>query len=182
MVKQEFRSGYSGAVVVLVSVGVGRAPLVVKMAHPHDLQREYEAYEEYVRQVSPQNIAHLQGEPMNAPDGQLGLLQYTFAGGESHLPTSSLQEYFEASGAEATSAVLNRIFRVYGRHWWANNRAQTYVLDEHYDRLLPVHLQASRIDERRSRITSSNRARAALAVEDRYRPDGTTARVPGNQA
>jgi len=147
LVKQEFRSGYSGAVVVLVSVGVGRAPMVVKMAHPHDLQREYEAYEEYVRQVSPQNIAHLQGEPMNAPDGQLGLLQYTFAGGESHLPTTSLQEYFEASGAEATSAVLNRIFRVYGRHWWANNRAQTYVLDEHYDRLLPVHLQASRIDE-----------------------------------
>ncbi len=147
LVKQEFRSGYSGAVVVLVSVGVGRAPLVVKMAHPHDLQREYEAYEEYVRQVSPQNIAHLQGEPMIAPDGQLGLLQYTFAGGESHLPTTSLQEYFETSGAEETSAVLNRIFRVYGRHWWANNRAQTYVLDEHYDRLLPVHLQASRIDD-----------------------------------
>ena len=116
------------------------------MAHPHDLQREYEAYEEYGARCR-RRTSHLQGEPMNAPDGQLGLLQYTFAGGESHLPTTSLQEYFEASGAEATSAVLNRIFRVYGRHWWANNRAQTYVLDEHYDRLLPVHLQASRIDE-----------------------------------
>ena len=54
------------AVVLLVSVGAGRAPLVVKLAHPHDLQREYNAYEEYVRQVSPQNIAHLQGEPGGA--------------------------------------------------------------------------------------------------------------------
>ncbi len=146
LVKQEFRSGYSGAVVLLVSVGAGRAPLVVKLAHPHDLQREYNAYEEYVRQVSPQNIAHLQGEPLAGPDGQLGLLQYTFAGGESHLPTTSLQTYYETYGAEATCAVLNRIFRVYGRHWWANNRAQSYVQDEHYDRLLPVHLQAEPVD------------------------------------
>jgi len=146
LVKQEFRSGYSGAVVVLVSVGAGRAPLVVKLAHPHDLQREYDAYEEYVRQVSPQNIAHLQGEPLAGPDGQLGLLQYTFAGGESHLPTTSLQTYYETYGADATCAVLNRIFRVYGRHWWANNRAQSYVQDEYYDRLLPVHFQAEPVD------------------------------------
>ena len=118
------------------------APLVVKLAHPHDLQSEYEAYEEYVRQVSPQNIAHLQGEPLVSEDGQLGLLQYTFAGGESHLPTTSLQTYYESAGAAKTSEVLNRIFRVFGRHWWADNRAQTYVLDEYYDRLLPVHLQA----------------------------------------
>ena len=123
LVKQEFRSGYSGAVVMLVSVGAGRAPLVVKLAHPHDLQREYEAYEEYVRQVSPQNIAHLQGEPLVSEDGQLGLLQYTFAGGESHLPTTSLQTYYESAGAAKTSEVLNRIFRVFGRHWWADNRA-----------------------------------------------------------
>jgi len=147
LVKQEFRSGYSGALVVLVSVGAGRAPLVVKLAHPHDLEREFAAYEEHVRKVSPQNIAHLQGKPLVAADGHLGLLQYTFAGGESHLPTSSLHDYYETHGAEATSAVLNRIFRVYGRHWWANNRAQSYVLEEHYDRLLPVHFQAEPLDD-----------------------------------
>lgn len=146
LVKQEFRSGYSGAIVVLVSVGAGRAPLVIKLAHPHELQREYEAYEEYVRQVSPQNIAHLQGKPLISEDGQLGLLQYTFAGGESHLPTTSLQAYYESAGAAKTSEVLNRIFRVFGRHWWADNRAQSYVLDEYYDRLLPVHLQAEPSD------------------------------------
>jgi uncharacterized protein YgiM (DUF1202 family) len=145
LVKEEFRSGYSGAVVILVTVGAGRAPLVVKFAHPHDLQQEYDAYVEFVRQVSPQNIAHLQGEPIVSPDGQLGILQYTFAGGESHLPTNSLQAYYETAGAEDTAAVLNRIFRVYGRHWWANNHAESYVLDEHYDRLLPVHFQAKPI-------------------------------------
>ena len=142
LVKQEFRSGYSGAVVILVSVGAGRAPLVVKLAHPHDLKREYDAYEEYVRQVSPQNIAHLQGEPIVSDDGTLGLLQYTFAGGESHLPTTSFQTYYETAGAAKASDVLNRLFRVFGRHWWADNRAHSIVLDEYYDRLLPVHLQA----------------------------------------
>ena len=65
LVKEEFRSGYSGAVVILVSLGAGRAPLVIKFAHPHDLQQEYDAYVEFVRQVSPQNIAHLQGEPVS---------------------------------------------------------------------------------------------------------------------
>ena len=142
LVTQEFRTGYSGAIVVLVSVGAGRAPLVVKLAHPLDLWREYRAYNEFVRQVSPQNIAHLQGEPIVSEDGQLGILQYTFAGGESHQPTTSLQTYYLSAGADQTSEVLNRIFRVFGRHWWADNRTQSYVLDEYYDQLLPVHLQA----------------------------------------
>ncbi len=146
-VKREFRSGYSGAVVMLVSTGAGEAPVVVKFAHPIDLQQEYHAYQRYVVRASPQNIAHLRGEPLVTSDGQLGLLQYTFAGGESHQPTTSLLDYYTASGGEATAAVLNRIFRIYGRHWWGNNRPEVYTLGEQYDRLLPVHLQVA--DSRR---------------------------------
>ena len=54
---------------------------------------------------------------------------------------------------------LNRIFRVYGRHWWANNRAQSYVQDEHYDRLLPVHLQsrAGRSSENADHVPNGRR-------------------------
>jgi len=73
-VKQEFRSGYSGALVLLVSLGADRAPVVVKLAHPLDLEREYQAYQQFVRQISPQNISHLQGPPLLSADKQLGLI------------------------------------------------------------------------------------------------------------
>ena len=63
-VEREFRSGYSGALVLLVSVDAGRAPMVVKLAHPLDLQREYDAYHEFVRERSPQNTARLRGAPL----------------------------------------------------------------------------------------------------------------------
>jgi len=145
-VKREFRSGYSGALVLLVSLGADRAPVVIKLAHPLDLQREYAAYQQFVRQISPQNIAHLQGEPLISADGQLGHIQYSFAGGESHLAATSLRDYYESKGGDASAAVINRIFRSFGRYWWANNRPRLYTLGEQYDRLLPTHLQVSRLE------------------------------------
>src|SRR5215203_5621237 len=145
-VKREFRSGYSGAVVLLVSLGADQAPIVVKLAQPLDLEREYAAYQQFVRQISPQNIAHLQGEPLISADGQLGLIQYSFAGGESHLAATSLRDYYESKGGDASAAVINRIFRSFGRYWWANNRPRLYTLGEQYDRLLPTHLQVSRLE------------------------------------
>lgn len=108
---------------------------------PVDLQREYEAYRQFVEKASPQNTARLQGEPLLADDGHLALLCYTFAGGDPRLPTRSLQAYYERQGGQATAAVLDRVFRVYGRQWWALNRPQKFVVGEQYDRLLPVHLK-----------------------------------------
>ncbi|MEM7132377.1 MAG: phosphotransferase [Chloroflexota bacterium] len=140
-IEREFRSGYSGALVLLVSLEAGKAPVVVKIAHPYDLQSEYDAYHQHVEKSAPQNTARLYGPPILAADGQLGALLYTFAGGDSHLPTSNLQEFFEAQGAKATVGMLNRLFRVYGRHWWVINRAEKFVLGEYYDHLLPVHLE-----------------------------------------
>ena len=143
-VKQEFRSGYSGALVLLISLGADRAPVVVKLGHPIDLWREYDAYEKFVRQISPQTIAHLQGEPLISSDAQLGMIQYSFAGGESNQAATSLSDYYELNGGNACAEVLNRIFRTFGRYWWANNRLQVYTLGEQYDRLLPVHLQVAK--------------------------------------
>jgi hypothetical protein len=138
-VEREFRSGYSGA--LLISPGSGKAPVVVKMGSPADLQREYAAYQELVEPASPQNTARLRGHPLLSQDGSLALLVYTFAGGDPRLPTRSLQAYYDRHGGEATAAVLDRVFRVYGRQWWAINRPQKFVISEQYDRLLPVHLK-----------------------------------------
>ncbi|MCB0168875.1 MAG: phosphotransferase [Anaerolineae bacterium] len=140
-VEREFRSGYSGAVVLLVSPGPGQAQMVVKLATPADLHREFTAYQKFVKRASPQNTARLQGQPLLTDDEQLALLSYTFAGGDPRWPTHSLQAYYESKGGAAVAAVLDRIFRVYGRQWWAINRPQKFVISEHYDRLLPVHLK-----------------------------------------
>lgn len=140
-VEREFRSGYSGALVLLVSVDSGAAPLVVKIAPLHDLQREYDAYHHYVLPSAPQNSAQLQGPPLAESVHDTGILIYTFAGGDPRRPSNSLGDFYKAQGGEAAGALLNRVFRSYGRHWWATNRPHKFVLDEYYDHLLPVHLE-----------------------------------------
>ena len=139
-VEQAFRSGYSGASAYLVS-RAGQAPVVVKMAHPLELRREYAAYHEWVAETAPQNTTRLQGEMSVSEDGQLGLIAYTFAGGDPRTRTNNLAHYYQTQGGAATAAVLDRIFRVYGRQWWANHQLKRVVMGEVYDRLLPVHLQ-----------------------------------------
>lgn len=146
LVEREFRSGYSGAAVLLVSPGPAQAPMVVKIAAPADLQREYAAYHQFVKDAAPQNTAQLRGKPLLAADGQRGLIIYTFAGGDPRLPTRSLQGYYEAQGAATTATVLRRIFRAYGRQWWSVNLPQKFVLGEQYDRLLPVHLYVEPVE------------------------------------
>ncbi|MFN2201982.1 MAG: phosphotransferase [Caldilineaceae bacterium] len=140
-VRRVFVSGYSGATVLLVSAGPDQPPTVIKLAPPQELHREYQAYQQYVRNISPQDIAHVQGEPLIAEDGLLGLIQYTYVGGQANEPAISLHDYYDSHGAAATSEVLNRIFRVFGRHWWASHRPHVYVLGEQYDRLLTSHLE-----------------------------------------
>src|SRR5438045_1212376 len=78
-VEQEFHSGYSGAAAYLTS-RTHQAPVVVKLAHPLELEREARAYREFVEQTAPQNTARLQGDLLKSTDGQLGLITYTFAG------------------------------------------------------------------------------------------------------
>ncbi len=144
-VRRIFVSGYSGATVLLVSAGPDQPPSVVKLAHPSELYREYHAYQQHVSRISPQDIAHVRGEPLVSDDGQLGLIQYTFVGGNDTSPAVSLHDYYTSYGASATADVLNRIFRVFGRHWWANNRPHIYAMGEQYDRLLTSHLQIVRV-------------------------------------
>ena len=139
-VEQTFRSGYSGAFAYLVS-RTGQAPVVVKMAHPFELRHEYNAYHAWVAETAPQNTTRLQGELLVSEDGQLGLIAYTFAGGDSRIRANNLAHYYQTHKGAATAAVIDRIFRVYGRQWWANHQLNRLVMGEVYDRLLPVHLQ-----------------------------------------
>ena len=139
-VEQEFHSGYSGAAAYLIS-RAHQAPVVVKLAHPLELEREARAYREFVEHTAPQNTAGLQGNLLKSTDSQLGLITYTFAGGDPSLSTHSLLTYYQTQGGRSAAEVLNRIFRRYSRQWWASNETRRLVMAEDYDRLLPVHLQ-----------------------------------------
>jgi ATP/maltotriose-dependent transcriptional regulator MalT len=177
-VEREFRSGYSGALVLLISVDSGRAPVVVKLAHPLELRREYDAYHAFVLQHAPQNTARLRGAPIFNDDGTLGLLIYTFAGGNTQQPSSSLYDYYLQNGGRSTAEVLNRVFRIYGRHWWAVNRPRKFVLAEEYDRLLPVHLYVESLhDTRPSELVLE--AGEVSAVDLRDIPSGTRLELRG---
>lgn len=140
LVEQEFHSRYSGAAVYLVS-RPEQAPVVVKLAPPYDIQREYTAYRELVEKTAPQHTMRLLGEMITSDDSQLALLTYTFVGGDADHPTTSLGAYYSTRGGSAAAEVLNRIFRVYGKLWWLNNQLDRRVTGEEYDRLLPAHLQ-----------------------------------------
>src|SRR3954453_16948306 len=54
-VKREFRSGYSGALVLLVALGADRAPVVAKLSHPYDLQRNTKAWQRLL--VTPTELS-----------------------------------------------------------------------------------------------------------------------------
>lgn len=179
-VEREFHSGYSGAAVLLVSPGSGQASVVVKLGAPTELQREYAAYRQFVEKASPQNTARLQSEPLVSEDGQLALLVYTFAGGDPRLPTRSLQAYYESQGGQAMALVLDRVFRVYGRQWWANNQPRKFTLGEQYDRLLPFHLKLKPVFETKdSFVTLSAGQVNATFLRDLY--PGQLVRLQGFQ-
>lgn len=141
LVERELHAGFSGTRVLLVRPGNRQAHVVVKLGSLVDLYLEWEIYRTLVEKVSPQNTARIQGEPVSSDDGQLALLCYTFVGGDPRHPTSSLRTYFQEEGGIAAAEVLKRVFHTYGRQWWSNNTRRTFVLDEVYDRLLPVHLK-----------------------------------------
>ena len=142
LVKQEFRSGYSGAVVMLVSVGAGRRAAGRQAGPPARPAERVRS----VRRICAPGVAAEHRAPAGRAAGVRGRAARPVAvhlcrrrvASAHHQPADLLR----IRGAAETSEVLNRIFRVFGRHWWADNRAQSYVLDEYYDRLLPVHLQA----------------------------------------
>ncbi|NJN36683.1 MAG: phosphotransferase [Nitrospiraceae bacterium] len=88
----------------------------------------------------------LQGDLIATADGQLGLIVYTFAGGNLHTGATSFYAFFHSQGGQAAAKVFDQLFGIYGRQWWASNELRRIVFAEEYDRLLPVQLTLRTID------------------------------------
>ncbi len=143
-------SGPASNVRLLVALPVrsGRslARVMVKLASPEILSREWQAYQEYVADILPLVTAHIQGAPLLSPNRKLALLRYTFPGDVGERQAVSLVTYYQShTGPEITNLLERNIFQVVAPTWWLNRETDTFPLRREYDHLLPVHLVVERI-------------------------------------
>ncbi len=128
-------------VVLPVRAGRSLTRVIVRLAQPERLSREWRAYQEYVAGSLPPVTAHVQGAPLLGPNRKQALLRYTFAADVGEQEAENLTAYYRShTGAEVVGLLEQHIFRAVAPRWWLNRRASTFVLREEYDHLLPVHL------------------------------------------
>jgi serine/threonine protein kinase/formylglycine-generating enzyme required for sulfatase activity len=148
--EREFSSGYSGSRVLLATpVRSGRrlAQVVLKLGSAAAVEREWQAYQEFVKDTLPPVTARIMEEPLRAKEGSLALLQYNFAGGLGQIPPESLRTYYARNSGEEVATLLEKgVFRAFGSKWWLQRRATDLIFRREYDRLLPVHLVVERRD------------------------------------
>lgn len=141
IVEHKFGAGFSGAVVLLMDPGPGRAPVVAKIGPFDDLQQEYEGYQRLIRVAAPNIAASVLSAPWSARDGSgMGILFYIYGSAPRQLP-HSLLDYYRQAGGEKAALVLHNLLLEQGRELWGNTRKERFWLVQEYDRLLPVHLE-----------------------------------------
>lgn len=132
-----------GRLLVVLPIHSGRplARVIVKIASPEILSREWKAFQEYVADILPLVTGHIQGAPLLSPDRKLGLLRYTFAGDVGDQQAQSLAAYYESHTALDLTTLLERnIFQAIAPTWWLNRETYRFTVRQEYERLLPVHL------------------------------------------
>lgn len=144
VVEAEFGRGFSGSRAFRVRLfepsGQAHLPAVVKIAAPHLIQSEWQAYQAWVKNTLS-HIARLDMPPVEAEDSPLAGLQYSLVGGGT-FAVQSLRDYYWQTGLDDLRWVLEeRLFRIMGPQWWFDNRTdRAFQMQADYDILLPVNL------------------------------------------
>lgn len=140
LLKSEFLSGYSGARTFLAlpirNDGQSDAATIVKLGGRNAIEREYQAYETYVKDRLPPITARIQHTPVSLPNSQRAAVQYTFIGRPGEIPVSlrlTLQR-------DPRPEWLWQLLETFGTNWWLQRQPATFRWGEEYDRFLPVHL------------------------------------------
>ena len=140
VLESEFLSGYSGARTFLArpihTDGRADAATIVKVGQNPAIQREFENYEQYVKDTLPPITARIQHPPVTTRGNALGAIQYTFIGAPGHTPTSLRQALLE----NPDPAYLYKLFETFGPNWWMQRQPYTFRLSLEYDRVLPTHV------------------------------------------
>jgi len=140
VLESEFLSGYSGARTFLALPirpdGGADAHTIVKIGERQAIRREYENYEQFVRDTLPPITARIQRPPVTARLSEQAALQYTFIGAPGQTPSSLRQALLQ----EPDPALLLKLFETFGPNWWMQRRPYVFRLALEYDRVLPTHL------------------------------------------
>lgn len=148
LIKSEFLSGYSGARTFLAlpirNDGQSDATTIVKLGGRTAIEREYQAYETFVKDRLPPITARIQHAPVTLPNSQRAAVQYTFIGRPGEQPISLRQKLL----ADPTPQHLWQLFETFGANWWLQRQPATFRWGEEYDRVLPAHLILEPIEGR----------------------------------
>ncbi len=144
-IETEFGRGFSGSRVFRVrptgTEGKAYLPAVVKIAPIYLINKEWQAYETWVKDTLPKvsqikMVSHL-------PDKtSLGGLHYSLAGGDGFEALSLADYYYETDIENLCWVLENRLFKVLGQNWWLNHHLDySYQMQTNYDAWLPVNLK-----------------------------------------
>ena len=179
VIEKEFLSGYSGARTFLAlpvqKDGRSDAHTIVKIGDQNAIWREYQNYEQFVKDRLPPITARIQHAPVTASGsdpGPLGghltfqpgkaALRYTFIG----TPGSSPRSLRETLLKDPDPALLLKLFNTFGPNWWMQRSPYTFRLAQEYDQLLPPHLVVKPVPNSAGRLPQP-----AIKIDERTRPD-----------
>jgi len=144
IIREEFLSGYSGARTFLVmpihSDGRADAYTIAKLGERNAILREFENFENFVKDTLPPITARIQHNPVTIPDKEthgtkLAALQYTFIGEPGSSPTSLRQVLLK----KPDPALIIKLLDTFGPNWWLQRKPSTFRMAQEFDCMLPTH-------------------------------------------
>ena len=147
-IEKEFSIGKSGAKSYLFRCDT-RPLEVAKFDHPYFLKKEFEAYDQYVAPVIPnQYRVELRNELRMNKAGTLGVIIYNFLGSNRRRGSedSDLLRYYELDKKSDIGDILQKLFQNHEAwHEAPYLKRELLSYSREYDRLLPVSLVLDRI-------------------------------------
>lgn len=141
VIKAELGGGFSASRVFVVQpVGaVPELPVVIKLAPGDWVDREYQAYHDYIRNRLS-GAAEIHSQPVRVPGSDWGGLRYHLVG-SGIFEIESLYAFCRRASPQDIGHVLEkRLFRRIGPLWRFGSSGPQFSLGASYDRLLPVNL------------------------------------------
>ncbi|PIE80594.1 MAG: hypothetical protein CSA11_07555 [Chloroflexi bacterium] len=142
IVKSEFKEGFSSSRVFLVRPlrqdGRHELPSVVKIDDRDNIEKEWQAYQNCIRNRLP-SVAAISGQPVYLPDSRYGGLRYPLAG-DGAFETCSLRTYCQQAPISDILRVLEKLFISMGAIWKGKKRCPALHLVTVYDSFLPPNL------------------------------------------
>lgn len=147
IIENEFKPGYSGARVFLVTPvkpnGTRDARVVTKVGPVTSLRRERDNYELHVARALPYSATQLRDY---CEQDDLAALNYVFAGDDTLGKTISLEEYCLSHPTnEVIKTLTNLLDNAMGKIWYSESEPLNVLFRDQYGRHLPTHSELGTI-------------------------------------